>query len=328
MSKPLEVFCCYAREDQKMLAQLKKHLAPLERQGQIMIWSDTNLTAGDEWEKDLQKHLESADTFLLLISPSFMDSDYCYGTEMKRAIKRHNEASAAVIPILLRPTFWQNAPFAELQLIPTEAKPVTKWPNRDDAFHHITEQINRIVSAFSSHQPPTDARTGLVDDPKHTELVSHRERTVRFTDEKNRQEIKTQRKQFCVPVLISIHEFAPLVATLREAHDNLWARQKIIFQADSYVKQINAVSKKANERAAVAGSELSIDPAGRAVMDALVEYLTAQNEYIQVILQPLRKIYTRFFGKTGKKIVDRLAKRADEKLTALEDAIRLYLDSL
>jgi hypothetical protein len=60
MSTPLAVFCCYAREDHGMLVQLKKHLAPLERQGQITIWSDSNLNAGVEWEKELQEHLESA----------------------------------------------------------------------------------------------------------------------------------------------------------------------------------------------------------------------------------------------------------------------------
>lgn len=75
MSAPLEIFCCYAREDREMLTQLTKHLAPLVRQGQIIIWSDTDLNAGVEWEKELHQHLESADIILLLISPDFMNSD-------------------------------------------------------------------------------------------------------------------------------------------------------------------------------------------------------------------------------------------------------------
>ncbi len=44
--------------------------------------------------------------------------------------------------------------------------------------------------------------------------------TRRLADEKNRSELKAQRKQFCVPLLISIHEFAPVKAELRKAHDN------------------------------------------------------------------------------------------------------------
>lgn len=146
MSTPLELFCCYAREDQEMLERLKKHLVPLQRQGQIIIWSDTNLHAGVEWEKELHRHLESADIILLLISPDFMNSEYCYSTEMKRAIQRHEQNNARVIPILLRPTYWKGAPFEKLQMLPTNAKPVKNWPSDDDAFHDITEQVNRVVS--------------------------------------------------------------------------------------------------------------------------------------------------------------------------------------
>jgi len=98
-----------------------------------------------EWEKELHEHLESADIILLLISPDFMASDYCYSTEMGRAIARHNEGSAVVIPMILRSTFWQNAPFAKLQIIPKDAKPVTNWLDRDDALHDVTLQVNQVV---------------------------------------------------------------------------------------------------------------------------------------------------------------------------------------
>src|SRR5258707_965224 len=151
-SDPLEVFCCYAREDQEMFAQLKKHLAPLRRQSQITLWSDTNLNAGEEWKKELHQHLESADIILLLISPDFMDSDYCYSTDLGRAIERHNQGEARVIPILLRPAFWQNAPFAQLQTVPTNARHVTSWPDRDEAFYNIILHINQVVSELRTRR--------------------------------------------------------------------------------------------------------------------------------------------------------------------------------
>ena len=159
MSTPLEVFCCYAHEDQLMLEHLKKHLVPLQRQGQITIWSDSNLNAGVEWEKELHQHLESADLILLLVSPDFMASDYCYSTEMGRATEHHNEGSARVIPILLRSTLWQNAPFAKLQVVPTNGKPITNWSDRDDAFHNITEHIHHVVSELQSSPTSTKVNT-------------------------------------------------------------------------------------------------------------------------------------------------------------------------
>src|SRR5215831_2487795 len=138
MSTPLEVFCCYAREDQTLLEGLKSHLMSLQRDGQITIWSDTDLNAGEIWKKVLHQHLESADIVLLLISAHFMKSDYCYSVEMQRAVERHEQGSAHVIPILLRATFWEKAPFARLQMLPKNARPVTSWSDCDEAFDTIT----------------------------------------------------------------------------------------------------------------------------------------------------------------------------------------------
>ena len=62
-------------------------------------------------------------------------------------------------------------------------------------------------------------------------------------------------------------------------------------------------------------------------MDAFVAYLKAQDDYVQAMIKPLRKLHTRFFGKTDISVLDELAKKADDKLTALEEAVRIYVDS-
>ena len=146
--------------------------------------------------------------------------------------------------------------------------------------------------------------------------------------ERNRQDVEARRRQFCVPILTSIHELAPPLAKLREVHDNLWERPKFFLQGWKYAKEANALSKKAHERFALAGSELSIDPEGQKVMDAMVECLKAKDEYVQAMLHPLRKVHTHFFGKTDAKVLDELAKRGDDKLTVLEEAIRLYVNQI
>src|SRR5260370_13600848 len=107
-------------------------------------------------------------------------------------------------------------------------------------------------------------------------LADERNRLDRsLADERNWREIQERRRHMCVPLLTSAHEFAPVVAEFRsKVHDDLWARQQLfLFQENSYVKRINAIFKTANERIAVATSELSIDPAGQKVKDAFVDYL-------------------------------------------------------
>src|SRR6266567_2636175 len=79
------------------------------------------------------------------ISSSFMASQYCYSMEMTRAMERHRQGKARVIPVLLRPVLFTGAPFAMLKMLPTNGKPVANWRNRDSAFVDIALGIERVV---------------------------------------------------------------------------------------------------------------------------------------------------------------------------------------
>jgi len=74
-----------------------------------------------------------------------MASQYCYSTEMTRAMERHQQGKARVIPVLLRPVLYTGAPFAMLKMLPTNGKPVANWRNRDSAFVDIALGIERVV---------------------------------------------------------------------------------------------------------------------------------------------------------------------------------------
>src|SRR5579859_5596146 len=91
---PITIFFCYAREDEALLKKLKTHLRPLQRQGLIDVWHDRDISAGTEWEPEIKLHMDAAQIILLLVSPDFMDSKYCYGIEMKRALERHESGEA------------------------------------------------------------------------------------------------------------------------------------------------------------------------------------------------------------------------------------------
>src|SRR6266487_2347913 len=123
--RPLKLFYCYAREDKALRDELDLHLSSLKRQKNILSWSDRELLPGVDWEKEIDHQLNSAHIILLLISSHFMASEYCYGIEMQRALERHDAGTARVLPILLRPVDWTEAPFSKLQMLPTDAKPVT-----------------------------------------------------------------------------------------------------------------------------------------------------------------------------------------------------------
>ena len=106
---PIRIFICYARKDEALLNELKAHLEPLRREGLIRLWYDRDISAGTEWEHEISKHLNEAQIILLLVSPEFMASDYCYGVEMKQALERHEYGKARVVPIILRPVVITSA---------------------------------------------------------------------------------------------------------------------------------------------------------------------------------------------------------------------------
>jgi len=84
---PVKIFFCYAREDEPLLNKLKTHLRPLQRENLIEVWCNRDISAGIEWETEIKEHLNAAQIVLLLVSPDFMDSDYCYSVEMKKALE-------------------------------------------------------------------------------------------------------------------------------------------------------------------------------------------------------------------------------------------------
>ncbi len=148
---PIQIFFCYAHEDELLLNKLKTHLRPLQRQGLIDLWHDRDISAGTEWEREISQHLNSAQIILLLVSPDFMNSDYCYGIEMKRAIERHERGDARVIPVILRPVYWHGV-LGKLQALPTDAKPVmsSSWNYPDAAFLNVTEGICTVIEQVTT----------------------------------------------------------------------------------------------------------------------------------------------------------------------------------
>src|SRR5438034_7688900 len=142
----VKIFCCYAHEDEALLKKLKTQLRPLQRQGLVDVWYDRDISAGTDWEQQIKAQLNTAQIILLLVSPDFMDSDYCYGIEMQRALERHERGEACVIPVIVRPVYWQGI-LGHLQALPTDAKAIMSslWYSVDEALLDVTEGIRVVV---------------------------------------------------------------------------------------------------------------------------------------------------------------------------------------
>jgi hypothetical protein len=148
----IDVFFSYSHKDEDLRNELANHLRILERDGVISSWCDRQISAGEEWANQIDERMNTACIILLLVSSDFIASNYCWNIEVKRAMERHQAGEACVVPVILRPVNWRRAPFGKLQALPKDAKPVTSWSNRDEAFLDISQGIETVVNRFVSNK--------------------------------------------------------------------------------------------------------------------------------------------------------------------------------
>ncbi|MEO8107464.1 MAG: toll/interleukin-1 receptor domain-containing protein [Actinomycetes bacterium] len=139
------VFFSYSHDDEQYRDQLEKHLASLKHQGLVESWHDRRILAGADVDKEIDSQLERADVILLLVSSSFLSSRYCYGIEMQRALERHITGEATVIPVIVRPCDWKTTKLGHLLALPLDGKPITTWPNFDEAYTGVAQGVRDVI---------------------------------------------------------------------------------------------------------------------------------------------------------------------------------------
>ncbi len=171
------VFMAYSHADEKLRNELEKHLASLRREEVISTWHDRRIMPGEEIDSQISTQLNEAKIIILLVSADFLASDYCYNIEMTRAMERHEEGAAHVIPVILRPCDWQDAPFGKLKAVPEDGKPVIKCASLDEGFLEVVRAVRQAIEPSSSHPtkpepttPPTTANLSAQTTPRSDNL--------------------------------------------------------------------------------------------------------------------------------------------------------------
>lgn len=130
-----------------MLQRLHVHLAMLRREGGISDWVDREIKAGADVDREIATQLDSCQLFLALVSPDFLSSGYCYDTEMKRAIERHEAGELTIVPVILESCDWQTSPLKQFKALPKDGKAITEWTNQNTAFLDVVTELRRLVTA-------------------------------------------------------------------------------------------------------------------------------------------------------------------------------------
>lgn len=145
-SKTVKIFISYSHLDEAHKKELDKHLKALGHLFAIEAWNDRQLIAGDGVDNTIFEKLNAADVVLLLISPDFMASDYCFKKEMQSALKAYKENKNTLIPIIIRNTpTWFKHEIGQIVALPTDGKHLSKWNDPDDFWADVEIGIAKRV---------------------------------------------------------------------------------------------------------------------------------------------------------------------------------------
>ncbi|MEH6651461.1 MAG: DnaB-like helicase C-terminal domain-containing protein [Motiliproteus sp.] len=160
-NQEIKLFISYSHKDEHFRESLEEHLSLLVRNNIVSSWSDRKIIPGKSWKGEIDDEIKSADIILLLVSTSFIASDYCYDKELEIAMQKHESKQAIVIPIIVRPTEFLDTPFSSIQALPKDAKAVSTWNDQDEAWINVTSGIKLSVLEIHSLRERRDQKNNM-----------------------------------------------------------------------------------------------------------------------------------------------------------------------
>ena len=93
------VLVSYSHRDKAWLERLQVHLRPALRYGDLDLWDDTRIKAGDRWSTAIREAIDRADVAILLVSADFLASDFITRHELPKLLEAADARGTVVIPV-------------------------------------------------------------------------------------------------------------------------------------------------------------------------------------------------------------------------------------
>lgn len=149
----ISAFISYAHADERLKVRLLTHLRALTREGLVQAWHDRMLLPGSQLDNVIEQELSASSLVLLLISPDFINSDYCTEREMQRAFARAKAGDCQVVVVICESCQWRNIPIesggklGDFLAIPQDGRAVSEWPNENSVLNDVVAEVRRLILA-------------------------------------------------------------------------------------------------------------------------------------------------------------------------------------
>ena len=151
MNEPLKGFITYSHENTEQKGELRKRLAVMEQQNELVTWDDGQLTPGDgALQEDILKKVADSDLLLYLTSAASLASKNC-NKELAEALKQE----IRVIPIILEHCDWLYHQLSNFEVLPHKGQPISKWKDESEGWQNVVEGIRKAVDEMQTQAKPS-----------------------------------------------------------------------------------------------------------------------------------------------------------------------------
>lgn len=211
-----DIFIVYAQEDENYKKELEQHLTVMKRLGGIRTISFGQILAGENKQERIAEMLTMAEIVLFIITPNFFSKDVLW----KIAVEQINNHNKLLIPIYTKPVLWKDTALAKLKTLPLDSEPISKYPDRDEAWRSVAFGIRDAVKQMRERvalenivfKTPSEEEQNTYSEELtnvKNELVNIQEKELRNFGKKRTRIRLISRVLLCVLSTIGITVYSP-----------------------------------------------------------------------------------------------------------------------
>jgi hypothetical protein len=160
------IFICYSHADTRWIERLRTALAPLTGRHRLDLWDDGRIKPGADWRKEIQSALATSNAAVLLVTPSFLASEFIVRKELPVILRRHKREGLPVVWIPVSATSFEQTALERMQAAHDPSRPLDTLPvpRRNKAFVEIVKRISEAAAttALADVLRATDAVTPAI----------------------------------------------------------------------------------------------------------------------------------------------------------------------
>ncbi len=100
--KKKKIFISYSHQDKNWLEEVQTNLKVLRfSYNDFEVWDDTKIHSGEKWKDEIEKALRECRIAILIVSTSFLASDFIQNNELPPLLKKAEEDGTVILPLIV-----------------------------------------------------------------------------------------------------------------------------------------------------------------------------------------------------------------------------------